>query len=159
MKIADREKLFTLLLREIKRHYKHVLLSVAIFGSYARGTATPASDLDVLIIAKNLPQGRMNRIREFMEVEERVFQSRLRLEGLELSPIFKTPREVENGSPLFWDMTEDVVLLYDRDDYLKGYLRKVKERLLQLKAKKVVMGNAWYWILKEDFTPGEIFEI
>jgi hypothetical protein len=26
-------------------------------------------------------------------------------------------------------------------------------------ARKVQKGDRWYWILKEDFTPGEIFEV
>jgi predicted nucleotidyltransferase len=42
----------------IKTEYGDELVSVAIFGSIARGTARKDSDLDVLIIASRLPRSR-----------------------------------------------------------------------------------------------------
>lgn len=35
----------------------------------------------------------------------------------------------------------------------------MKERLKLLGAKRVWSGDTWYWILKEDYKPGEVFEI
>ncbi len=79
--------------------------------------------------------------------------------NLLFSPFIKTPHEVRIGSPLFWDMTEYVVILFDRDDFLKDYLQSVTQSLRKNKAKKVMKGSAWYWILKGDYAPGEIFKI
>ena len=42
----------------IKTEYGDELVSVAVFGSIARGTARKYSDLDVLIIASRLPRSR-----------------------------------------------------------------------------------------------------
>ncbi len=56
-------------------------------------------------------------------------------------------------------MTEEVVILFDRDDFLAGALRKVRNRLSELKAYRVRRGNSWYWVFKGDYTPGEIFEV
>ena len=139
--------------------YADDLVVCALFGSYARGTATPESDIDVLVVARNLPRGRMNRVQQFGQVEERSVGSRPDLINAELSPVIKTCAEVERGSPLFWDMTDDVVLLYDENGYFGHYLSELKRRLNLLGARKIVNGNAWYWILKEDFVPGEVFEI
>jgi predicted nucleotidyltransferase len=49
--------------------YGEDLISLAIFGSVARGTSKPASDIDILIVAKNLVRGRMNRVRDYIRIE------------------------------------------------------------------------------------------
>lgn len=101
-----------------KRHYGTRLVSVALFGSVARGTPQFDSDLDVLIVADDLAQGRMKRAREFERIEAALAPTldSMRLSGIavELSPVFKTPAEIEQGSPLLLDMTEDAHILYDR---------------------------------------------
>jgi hypothetical protein len=44
-------------------------VSLVVFGSVGRGTAGPASDLDLLVVASGLPDGRALRVRDFMSVE------------------------------------------------------------------------------------------
>jgi hypothetical protein len=46
-----------------------------------------------------------------------------------LSPVFKTPQELAYGSPLFLDMTGDVLILHDPDGVLERYLRGLRARL------------------------------
>ena len=147
------------LLQELQRAHGPKLVSVAIFGSVARGVASPDSDLDVLIVADGLPKGRMSRVEQFLPVEEAVAARVAAARTLEIAPVFKTPEEAERGSPLFWDMTLDLLVLYDRDGVLIRLLDRVRRRLEALKARRVFRGNAWYWILKEDYRPGEVFEI
>lgn len=43
-------------------HYGARLLSVAVFGSVARGTPRRDSDVDLLIVADPLPRGRLARV-------------------------------------------------------------------------------------------------
>ncbi|MBI4715239.1 MAG: nucleotidyltransferase domain-containing protein [Nitrospirae bacterium] len=152
------------LLAEIRRHYGGRLVSVAVFGSVARKTQNPASDLDILIIAEGLPAGRMKRVAEFTEaVEDRLlpFLGALRKEGIdpEISPIFKTPEEAERGTPLFLDMVEDARILLDRENFFANILERLRNRLKALGSQRVWRGNAWYWVLKPDFKPGEVFEL
>ena len=63
------------------------------------------------------------------------------------------------GSPLFLDMTEDARILYDRDGFLERAFVDLESRLERLGARRIWRGNAWYWDLKPDYTPGEVFEI
>lgn len=151
------------LLKEIKSLYKERLVSIVIFGSAGRGTQRFDSDVDILIIAEGLPKGRMKRVREFDKVEDRVelFLKSLKKEGIEtyISPIIKTPEEAEMGSPLFLDMVEDARILFDRDGFFSARLKRLRERLKELGAKRIWKGDAWYWDLKPDYRPGDVFEI
>ena len=66
---------------------------------------------------------------------------------------------MERGEVFYVDLVEDARLLYDRDDFLKGFLDRLRRRLKQLGARRIRRGNAWYWDLKPDFKPGEVFEL
>ncbi len=151
------------LLKELVNYYGSRLVTVAIFGSVGRGTPTYQSDIDVLIIAEELPRGRLRRVEEFQKVEERLepFLKEFEKDGVftYLSPIFKTPEEALGGSLLFLDMIDDARILYDRDDFFKNLLEGLKKRLSELKAKRIWRGSTWHWVLKEDYKPGETIEI
>jgi len=140
-----------------KEHYGERLISLAVFGSVGRGTQRPDSDIDLLLVIKDLPVGRIARVKEFSAIEAALgIASKGRVE---LSPVFKTPEEIGNGSPLLLDMVEDARVLFDRDDFFKNTLENLKERLQRLGARRIWQGNVWYWDLKPDYKQGEIFEI
>ncbi len=151
------------LLEETKSFYGDRLVSFVVFGSVARQTFRFDSDIDIFIIAENLPNGRMKRVREFSAVEETIesFLESLEKQGIQtyISPIFKTPEEVKKGSPLFLDMVEDARILYDKDDFFTNWLKSFRNRLKKLGAKRVWRGNMWYWVLKPDYKPGEVIEL
>jgi predicted nucleotidyltransferase len=147
-----------------KKFVAVVLISVVLFGSVARGTFNFFSDIDVLIIARELPQGRILRVREFEKVDEQLIpllDELRRKAGIqtEISPILKSPEEAQKGSPLFLDMVEDGIILFDRDNFFSNILDRLRDRLKALGAKRVWRGETWHWVLKPDFKPGEVFEI
>jgi predicted nucleotidyltransferase len=157
------ESLLAHVLTACREYYGERLVSLAVFGSVGRGTPRPDSDMDLLIVAEGLTNGRLKRADEFRAVEAKLAPrlAEARTDGLvaELSPVFKTPAEVRLGSLLFLDMTEDAHILYDRDNFLREALARFKERLNRLGARRVWRGNAWFWDLKPDYKPGEVFEI
>ncbi|MEN2985996.1 MAG: nucleotidyltransferase domain-containing protein [Thermodesulfovibrionaceae bacterium] len=157
------KELINLLLRELKVFYQERLVSVVLFGSVARETQRFDSDIDLLIVVEDLPKGRLKRTMEFMEIEEKIqdFLKDLEKIGINtyLSPVLKTPEEVKIGSPLFLDLVEDAKILYDREDFFKKELEKIKEKLKSLGAKRYWLGNAWYWVLKPDIKPGETIKL
>ena len=157
------ETLLTDFVPVCRAHYGPKLVSVAVFGSVGRGTAGPDSDIDVLVVVEDSPDGRMARVDDFRTVE-RALGPRLaeaRAVGLHttFSPVIKTPHEAEVGGPLFLDMIEDAQVLYDRDGFIDGVLQGLRNRLERLGARRIWRGNAWFWDLKPDYRPGDVFEI
>lgn len=157
------EKLLASLLAACQQVYRERLISVAVFGSVGRGTPRPESDVDLLIVAEDLPQGRVQRAAEFRQVEALVAEelSELRRAGVntELSPVFRTSAELATGSPLMLDMVEDVRILHDSGGTLQEALEQFRARLQRLGARRVWRGDAWYWDLKPEYRPGEVFEL
>ncbi len=113
--------------------YGDRLVSVVLYGSVARGTMRHDSDIDLLIVARDLPAGRLNRVREFEAVEEAVEEHVKRAAGARV--------------------------LYDRQGFFAQRLARLRDRLSELGAKRVWKGNAWYWDLKPDYRQGEVFEL
>lgn len=144
-------------------HYGARLVSVAVFGSVARGVPRPDSDVDLLVVARDLPDGRIPRVREFDTVEEQLDPVLRRAAEIgvhtTLAPILKTPEEVERGSPLFLDMTEDVQILHDEGHFLRDYLGRLKAKLEALGSRRVRKGGGYYWLLKPDYRPGDVIEL
>ena len=101
----------------------------------------------------------MARVREFEAVDRAISPAleNARLRGIHttLSPVLKTPLEVEAGSLLFLDMIEEARILVDRDDFLRNFLDGFASRLAELGAKRVRKGAGYYWVLKPDLRPGE----
>ncbi len=140
-------------------HYGDRLVSLAVFGSVARETQRPDSDIDLLVVVAGLPNGRFARMGDFEAVEARVEPAICAAAGrgvnAYLSPVFKTPAELEIGSPLLLDMIEDARVLFDRDATLQRRLERLRGRLVALGARRIRKGGGYYWQLKPDFKPGD----
>ena len=152
------------LLSALIRLYGDNLTSLVIYGSVARGNPRMDSDIDMLVIFEELPKPMSDRIRMFEKAEDEV---QLLLDELlnrgyaiTLSPLIKTREEAERFSPLYLDMTEDAVIIYDKGGFFEGVLTRIINRLRELGAVRVwVSDRAWYWVLKKDYKFGEVIEI
>jgi hypothetical protein len=151
------------MLKIMKEEFKDDLISVVVYGSAARGDNRNDSDVDLLIIMKNLPKDSMlKRIRLFeTKVEDKLNLDEYWKMGyyISLSPVLKTPEEAEKFSPLYLDMVYDAVILYDRNYFFTRILQKLRDRLKELGAERVRMGKKWYWVLKKDSRFGETVEL
>jgi predicted nucleotidyltransferase len=54
-------------LRVLHSRYGEDLVSVVLFGSWARGEARAESDIDLLVISKHFPRSRLDRHRDMFE--------------------------------------------------------------------------------------------
>ncbi len=158
------ETLLKEILDEIRRYFDKNLVSVVLYGSLARGEVKKDSDIDLLIISENLPKERSRRQDMFMELEKESDEEIKRIYEKwgcypYISPILKTREETRNLSPLYLDMVTDARILYDKDDFFKGILEKLRMELDSLNAKKIKVGKKWYWDLKPDYKFGEVISI
>lgn len=146
-----------------QRQYGERLVALAVFGSVGRGTMRFDSDIDVLLVVERLPVGRIPRIEEFAPVELEVAPliDAARAGGVDtrISAVIRTPAELRAGSPLMFDMTEDARILHDPRGVLADALSDLKGRLDRLGARRVWQDGWWYWDLKPDYRPGEVFEV
>ncbi len=63
----DLKKLLQELQITATRHYKDNLISLVVFGSVAKGKATPESDIDLLVILKEKDKGSYKTYMDFYE--------------------------------------------------------------------------------------------
>src|SRR5687767_10665774 len=59
-------------LRVLHSRYGEDLVSVVLFGSWARGEARAESDIDLLVISKHFPRSRLDRHRDMFEAVKAV---------------------------------------------------------------------------------------
>jgi len=100
----------------------------------------------------------MRRVREFESIEEALEPDirKLKEKGIRtrLSPIFRTPAELQEGGPVFLDMVDHALVLHDRNRRLQRYLGELKEQLKKSGARRVTYKGAWYWDLQPDADRG-----
>ena len=156
---AAAERYAVLLRRSLGRN----LVSVVLFGSVARGEARPESDIDLLIVAEELPLGRFSRLRLLEDVDREFERELHRLHSLGLHPrparLLRTRNEAARIVPMYLDFVEDARLLYDRDDFFRSVLVRLEASLKRLGAERRVAGLTRYWVLKPDLRPGEVIEL
>ena len=149
----------------MERHFAEKLVSICVFGSLARGKPTPSSDIDVMVVAENLPEDAGERTQSTNYIHKMLKRTdasaTLRNLGRStlISDVFLTPQEVEKHPPILIDMVEDAVILYDRKDFLRDVLKSLGEKLKQMGARKVVTEKGYFWILKPNAKPSEVIEI
>jgi len=139
------------------------LVSVVLYGSVARHEATPDSDVDLLVVGENLPEGRFARL-DLLEPAERALDRdlvTLPQPGCRHAPgrhRAYAERGGAHGSTLP-GYGGDAVLLYDRGAFFSGILAHLRARLRELGAERRQRGKVRYWVLKPDAVPGEVIEL
>ncbi len=137
------------------------LISLVIFGSVAAGQARAESDVDLLIIAEDLPERYSDRLRLWREIVAGLESERLRLWREKklyplIDPILLTPSEAERIQPFYLDLLEYAVIVYDRDGFMHRVLEGLRAKLKILGAIKVELPDkSWYWVIKPGAGFGE----
>ncbi len=157
------ERLVAVLPEACRAVYGERLKSLALFGSVARGTMRPDSDVDLFLVIEPLAPSLFERRTEFAEVERRLGPAldEARRAGVHttLSPVLKTPAEMREGSFLHLDLTDQARILHDPQNVLRDYLDDLRRRLEKMGARRVHKGGGYYWVLKPDYQWGDRIEL
>ncbi|OLS15352.1 MAG: hypothetical protein RBG13Loki_1026 [Promethearchaeota archaeon CR_4] len=129
------------------------LQGILTFGSLAKGKAIyneeHQSDIDLLVIAENIPINVLSRAKKEWEY--------LGLDGLGTHIIWKTSTELEmlvdKHRAFIFEVIRDGKIIYDPDNWLKELKYKVQELIQQLVL--IETESAWVWPQK---VPGSEIE-
>lgn len=129
------------------------LVSVVVFGSRARGEARLDSDIDLLVVARDLPSDHTERFRIVLDLARQVSPDFAAM----LSVIVRTPEEAAPIKPYYLGMLSGHVLLWDHDGFFAGVLDRLRARLAELGSKRYVDKDGYeYWDLKPNWKPGDV---
>ncbi len=150
------------LLAAARERFGNRLVSAVLYGSVARGEARTDSDIDLLLVVRDLPSGRRARGR-LLAVDIDRIEAPLRRERPHawVQLVMKTPDEVEMGGPLFYDMTlpGGAELLHDPASFMRSFLDRLRGKMEALGARRMMMLGHPYWDLKPDFAPGDVVDL
>ncbi len=140
------------------------LLAVCLYGSLARGQVQRGSDVDLFIVV----QGDQREAEALWTAAHHALYETSEYEALtqqgvwpDLSPFIVTQEFLTVETPwLLLEVQDHGLILYDPQGVLARKLEAVRRRMRELGTKKVMMPDgSWYWDIKPDWKPGEIFEL
>jgi len=152
----------------LEKRFGERLVSVAVFGSVARGCEHfPESDIDILLVIEGLEGISLgSRIDMLLDVNRelrRTFEYARFKRNKGCSPSLEehilTPSELLRHPPILLDLLTDSIILLDRG-VLKRELDAVRIKLKELGAVKVrLQDGSWFWNLKPTLKLGEEVQI
>ncbi|ACX72259.1 DNA polymerase beta domain protein region [Methanocaldococcus vulcanius M7] len=117
-------KILNEFLEKCRQKFGDDLISIILFGSYARGTATEYSDIDLLVIVKNLPERRIDRHKVLRdEVLYFIFKYGVNISPILIKPTDLLPKEI---NPSIYGILTGYKIIYDKNDFWKNYIEKIK---------------------------------
>jgi len=120
------------------------IISIAVFGSIARHEDNVNSDLDLLIVANGIPQKRIHRINDIVDIK-RILDLDLPVDILLVSKE-ECEANFKNHNPLYLDISEDAKIIYDT-----GFLNSLmNETRVYIDLNHIQRGaNSWSFPVKD----------
>ena len=134
---------YDVLLHALLSAYGARLKTVVLFGSRARGEASPHSDHDIFAVIEGLPSDALARARE---VRMTLLDCLADLPGA-MGLHARTPAEFEADlTPLYLDVCADGICLLG-DDYFEPFRRRGLAALAASGMKRERVGGTLFWML------------
>jgi predicted nucleotidyltransferase len=116
--------------------FREQLVAVAVYGSHARGTATPRFDIDLLVVVSGLPR----EWESIHRLEDEWVRKGRRL-GKRFQVMLASPEDVEDSvewaAPLMLEIFNNHKIVFDRNDFFRSCIIRmgalVKERGIRMR--------------------------
>ena len=157
-------KCLRVVLERIIGYYGARIISLVVYGSYARGEPRFDSDLDLLIVLEsNTWSRRSERTEEFvMRIEQACDQGLQELYedgiSMELSPVILTRREAQSFLPLYLDMVNSSLIVLDHEGFIEGILKKVERQMARWGSERIGVASQWLWEIRPGLKWNEVLQ-
>ena len=118
------------------------VLSIVLFGSMTRGDFTESSDIDVLVIARNLPDNWRDRDKILLELAEIKYGHR-RPVHITLADEYEMNASVEQGAPLVFGLHDANRVVFGRDRFFEKLMKRFDDNMLRWGVRKIRNGE-WF---------------
>jgi len=149
-------------LRSIVDYYGERMVSLVVFGSYARREPRFDSDLDLLIVLSSGNWSRRSeRTEEFVinveqpcdEHLQKLFEAGI---SMDLSPMILTRDEAQGFLPLYLDMVSHCLIIEDHEGFIESVLEKVKQQMARWGSERMNVGGHWLWEIRPGLKWNEV---
>lgn len=142
------------------------LTSIVLYGSVARGTARPDSDIDLFVVAGETDEDKEPLWDWVLDLEQAFWNSQeiaaLRDQGFRASieTYVVSKAQARRGLPIYLDMTLEAIVLHDPENFFSRRIDQVKQRMAELRSRREWLSQDTYvWQLKADAEPGEVISL
>lgn len=136
----------------LEARFGEALVALVAFGSQAQERARPESDLDLLIVIRDLPPRRLDRRRLLGPLAHEVSDHFANT----VSAVLLTPTEASTIKPFYLGLLDGYRALVDREGFMQAIVARLERRLRELGARRLTDAHGdSYWDLKPDYVLGE----
>jgi len=135
------ESVLSEVVEKMRKKFEDKLIAIILFGSYAKGKATRYSDLDLLLVVKDLPEKKIERFDIIVDI----ILYFLKKYGIRISPILVKPEELSPKfiNPLIYGILTGYRVIYEKNEFWKNYLKAIKPIILKKKPIYIERDKEW----------------
>ena len=118
------------------------VLSIVLFGSMTRGDFTDSSDIDVQVIARNLPDDWRDRDKILLELAE-IGSDHIRPVYITLTDEYAMNASINQGAPLVFGLHDANRVIFGRDRFFEKLMGQLEANMKRWGVKKIGNGE-WF---------------
>ncbi len=130
------------------------LIGMLQFGSTIKKPIKKNTDLDILLIFKDLPPNNFDQFKLTTKIENELNSElkKIKDHNIRCSFILKKADQLDHLSPFFLDFIDTSKIWYDPQNYLSNLIIDIQNWIKKYNSKKIQKGNLWYWVYSQDHT-------
>jgi predicted nucleotidyltransferase len=136
------ENILKQIVDRIKNRLGDGVLSLVLFGSMTRGDFTDSSDIDVLVIARNLPDDWWDRDKIVLELAEIGYDHRRAVHST-LTDEYEMKASIDQGAPLVFGLHDANRVVFGRDGFFEKLMKRFDDNMKRWGVKKIGNGE-WF---------------